>query len=34
MIFFKKKSFFENELTESIGKAKDIWKALRSIRLP
>ena len=34
MIFNKKRSFFENKLIESIGKLKDIWKALKSLGLP
>ena len=34
MIFNKKRTFFENKLTESIGKPKDLWKTLRSLRLP
>ena len=28
MIFDKKRSFFEKKLSESIGKPKDLWKAL------
>ena len=28
------RAFFENKLTESIGKSKDLWKALRSLGLP
>ena len=34
MIINKKRVFFENKLTESIGKPKDLWKALRSLGLP
>ena len=34
MIINKKRAFFENKLTESIGKPKDLWKALRSLGLP
>ena len=34
MIINKKRVFFENKLTESIGKPKDLWKALRSLVLP
>ena len=34
MIINKKRAFFENKLTESIGKPKNLWKALRSIGLP
>ena len=34
MIINKKRAFLENKLTESIGKPKDLWKALRSLRLP
>ena len=30
----KKRAFFENKLTESIGKSKDLWKALRFLGLP
>ena len=30
----KKGAFFENKLTESIVKPKDLWKALRSLGLP
>ena len=33
MIINKKRVFFENKLTESIGKPKDLWKALRSLGL-
>ena len=34
MIFDKNRLFFEKKLTESIGKPKDLWKALKSLRLP
>ena len=34
MIFNKKRSFFENKLIESIGKPKDLWKALKSLGFP
>ena len=34
MIITKKRAFLENKLTESIGKPKDLWKALRSQGLP
>ena len=30
----KKKEFFENKLTESVGKSKDLGKALKSLGLP
>ena len=33
IIFNKKRVFFETKLTESIGKPKDLWKALISIGL-
>ena len=33
-IINKKRAFLENKLTESIGKPKDLWKALRSLGLP
>ena len=33
MIINKKTAFPENKLTESIGKPKDLWKALRSLGL-
>ena len=26
--------FFQNKLTESFGKLKDLWKALKSLGLP
>ena len=34
MIFNKKSSFFDKKLSESIGKPKDLWKALKSLWLP
>ena len=34
MIINKKEHFFENKLTESIAKPKDLWKALWSLGLP
>ena len=34
MIFNKKRSYFEKKLSESIGKPKDLWKALKSLGLP
>ena len=36
MIFDKKRSFFEKKIiiSESIGKPKDLWKALKSLGLP
>ena len=34
MFINKKRAFLENKLTESIGKLKDLWKALRSLGLP
>ena len=34
MAFNKKRSFFENRLSESIGKPKDLWKTLKSLGLP
>ena len=34
MIIIKKRAFLENKLAESIGKPKDLWKALRSLGLP
>ena len=34
MIINRERTFFENKLTESIGKRKDLWKALRSLGLP
>ena len=34
MIFSKKKDYFENKLSESIGKPKELWKALKFLGLP
>ena len=34
MIINKKRAILENKLTESVGKPKDLWKALRSLGLP
>ena len=34
MVFNKKISFFEKKLSESIGKPKALWKALKSLGLP
>ena len=34
MVFDKKRLFFEKKLIESIGKPKDLWKALKSLGLP
>ena len=34
MIINKKRAVLENKLTESVGKPKDLWKALRSLGLP
>ena len=34
MIINKKRVFLKNKLTQSIGKPKDLWKALRSLGLP
>ena len=34
MIFNKKKDYFENKLSECIGKPKELWKALKSLGLP
>ena len=33
MIFNIKRTFFENQLTVSIGKPKDLWKTLKSLGL-
>ena len=33
-MIFNKKSIFQNKSTESIGKPKDLWKALKSLGLP
>ena len=32
--FVEKKFFFKNKLPEFIGKAKDLWKAFKSLGLP
>ena len=32
--FNKKISYFEKKLSESIGKPKELWKALKSLVLP
>ena len=34
MIFNKKRLLFEKKLSESIGKPKDLWKALKSLGFP
>ena len=34
LISYKKKSFFENKLNDSVGKPKELWKALKSLGLP
>ena len=34
LISYKKKMFFENGLSDSIGKPKKLWKALKSLGLP
>ena len=34
LIAKKKKQFFENKLKECISKPKDLWKAIKSLRLP
>ena len=34
LISYKKKKFFENRLNDSIGKLKELWKALKSLGLP
>ena len=34
MIFNKKKKYLEYKLNECIGKPKELWKALESLRLP
>ena len=34
LISHKKKKFFENRLNDSIGKPKELWKALKSLCLP
>ena len=33
MAVYKKKAVFQNKLTESIGKPKDLWRALKSLVL-
>ena len=33
-MIIKKRAFFENKLTECIGRPKDLWKTLRSLGLP
>ena len=34
MIINKEEHFFENKLTESFSKPKDLWEVLRSLGLP
>ena len=34
MLFNKKKWLFKRKLSDSIGKSKDLWKALKSLGLP
>ena len=34
LISYKKKKFFENRINHSIGKPKELWKALKSLGLP
>ena len=34
LISYKKKKFFENRLNDSIGKPRELWKALKSLGLP
>ena len=34
LISYKKKKFFENRLNDSIGKPKELWKALKPLSLP
>ena len=34
LISYQKKKFFENGLIDSIGKPKELWKALKSLGLP
>ena len=34
LISYKKKIFFENRLNDSIGKLRELWKALKSLGLP
>ena len=33
LISYKKKTFFENRLNDSIGKLKEFWKVLKSLGL-
>ena len=33
-ISLKKKFFFEKKLKECIGKPKDLWQPMKSLRLP
>ena len=34
LISYKKKKLFENRPNDSIGKPKELWKALKSLGLP
>ena len=34
LISYKKKRFFENRLSNFIGKPRELWKALKSLGLP
>ena len=34
LISYKKKTFFENILNDSIYKSRELWKALKSLDLP
>ena len=34
LILYIRKSFFENRLNYSIGKPKELWKALKCLNLP
>ena len=34
LISYKKKEFFDNRINDSIGKPKELWKALKSLGLP
>ena len=34
LISYKKKKYFENRLNDSIGKPKELWKAVKSLGLP
>ena len=34
LISCKKKKFFENRISDSTGKSKELWKALKSLGLP